>query len=116
MGSAEFRHIDALPERAMMEGVHLRILPGEKLMFSVVRFEPNSTVPTHQHPHEQLGIILEGEMELWINDDRRTLRRGDAYVIPSNVPHGGETKNTTCLVLDAFHPLREEYVKLFKQS
>lgn len=82
-------------------------------MLSIVRFDPHAIVPTHQHPHEQLGLILDGEMDLWIQEERRTLRKGDAYVIPPNVPHGGETKETTCLVLDAFHPIRDEYVKLF---
>lgn len=113
MSQSQFSHIDRLPEREMIKGVHLRIVAGQKLMFSIVRFEPRATVPTHQHPHEQLGMILDGELELWINEDRRTLRRGDAYVIPPHVPHGAETKEATCLVLDAFHPLREEYVKLF---
>lgn len=113
MSEFRFDQFGKLPEREVLKGVHLRVLPGDKLMFSFVRFERHSIVPTHQHPHEQIGVILEGEMELWISDDRRTLRRGDVYAIPSNVPHGGETKKTTCLVLDAFHPLREEYVKLF---
>lgn len=105
--------LDRLPEREVRPGVYLRILPGEKVMFSAVRFKPHSTVATHQHPHEQMGIVLEGELELWIRDERRTLRHGDMYTVPPNVPHGAETKASTCLVLDVFHPLREDYVKLF---
>ena len=114
MSDYRFDHADRLPEREVRRGVHLRVLPGDRLMFSFVRFEPHATVPTHHHQHEQIGIVLEGEMELWINEDRRTLRKGDVYLVPPNVPHGAETKGTTCLVLDAFHPLRDEYVKLFK--
>lgn len=108
--------LDSLPERDMLKGVHLRILPGEKLMFNIVRLEPHAAVPTHQHPHEQLSYIVDGEMELWINEERRIVRRGDLAVIPSDVPHGAQTHETTCLVLDAFHPLREEYIKLFRES
>lgn len=115
MSEPTFAHLFELPEREMRQGVHLRVLPGDRMMFSVVRFDPNSIVPTHQHPHEQIGIILDGELELWINEDRRTLRRGDMYTIPSNVPHGGETKDSTCLALDVFHPLRDEYVAMFKK-
>ena len=115
MSEPTFANLYKLPEREMLKGVHLRILPCDKMMFSIVRFEPHSTVPTHHHPHEQIGVILEGELELWINDDRRTLHRGDMYTIPGNVPHGGETKNSTCLALDVFHPLRDEYVALFKK-
>ncbi len=108
-----YQHIDKLPERELRPGVHLRILAGSQMMFSVVRFDPHATVETHHHPHEQLGMVLEGELEQWIGDDRRHLRQGDIYAIPSNVPHGARTHETTALVLDAFHPVREEYLKLF---
>lgn len=114
MGKYQFGHIDRLTERQMRDGVHMRLLAGDALMFSVVRFEPHSTVPTHQHPHEQIGYVLDGELELWIADDRRTLRPGDMYTIASNVPHGARTGESTCVVLDAFTPLREDYVKAFQ--
>jgi len=113
MAQAVWAHLERLPEREVRPGVYLRILPGERVMFSAVRFEPHAIVPTHHHPHEQMGIVLEGELELWIQDERRTLRSGDMYTVPPNVPHGAETKGASCLVLDVFHPLREDYVKLF---
>lgn len=108
-----FARLEELPEREVRPGVFLRILAGERMMFSAVRFTPHAAVPTHEHHHEQLGIILEGELELWIREERRTLRAGDMYTVPPHVPHGAETRESTCLVLDAFHPLREDYVKLF---
>lgn len=109
-----FARLEALPERQMMPGVYLRILAGDGLMFSIVRFDPHATVPTHQHPHEQIGFVLEGELDLWVDGGRRTLGRGALYTIPSNVPHGAETRDGTCTVVDVFHPLRDEYVKLFQ--
>ncbi len=113
MGDGVFQHIDTLAEREVRQGVYLRILAGAGLMFTVVRFEPHAIVPTHQHPHEQLGFMLEGEAEMWIGADRRQLRRGDVYAIPPNVPHGMQTQGSAARVLDAFHPLREDYLKLF---
>ena len=109
-----FAKLDGLPERQMLPGVYLRILAGDALMFSIVRFDPNATVPTHQHPHEQMGFVLDGEMDLWVADERRHLARGDMYTIPSDVPHGAATQDATCVVVDVFHPLRDEYVKLFQ--
>ena len=29
-------------------------------MLNLIRFEPGATVPLHSHPHEQLGLVLEG--------------------------------------------------------
>src|SRR5205823_12985959 len=34
----------------------------------------------------------------------RIVRRGEAVVIPPNVPHGARTHDTTCLEVDVFHP------------
>jgi quercetin dioxygenase-like cupin family protein len=112
--TVSFARLDGLPERPMLPGVYLKILAGDAVMFSIVRFDPQATVPTHQHPHEQIGFVLEGEMDLWIGEQRRHLARGDLYTIPSNVPHGAETQDGTCVVVDVFHPLRDEYVKLFQ--
>ncbi len=112
--TVKFASLDGLPERQVFPGVYLRILAGDHVMFSVVRFDPRATVPTHQHPHEQIGMVLEGGMDLWIADERRPLVHGDMYTIPANVPHGAATTDSTCLVLDVFHPLREEYVSLFQ--
>ncbi len=41
-------------------GVEIRTTAGTNLMLSVVRFEPESVVLDHSHPHEQMGILLEG--------------------------------------------------------
>lgn len=113
MGTPQWSHLEKLPEREVVKGVHIRILVGDRLMYSIVRIEPLAVVPTHQHAHEQLSYMLDGELEMWISDDRRVIRRGDMCVIPSDVPHGGQATAAGCLVLDAFHPIREEYVKLF---
>ncbi len=113
--TVKFAGLDRLPERQVFPGVYLRIFAGDQLMFSIVRFVPQATVPTHQHHHEQIGMVLEGEMDLWIADERRHLAHGEMYTIPANVPHGAATTASTCLVLDVFHPLREEYVRLFQE-
>src|SRR5574340_1770173 len=42
-----YQHIDKLPERELRPGVHLRILAGSQVMFTVVRFDPHATVETH---------------------------------------------------------------------
>jgi quercetin dioxygenase-like cupin family protein len=34
------------------------------------------------------------------------MRRGDAVVIPPNVPHGARTHESSCFELDVFHPPR----------
>ena len=90
-------------------GIVMQTVTGEKLMANWVTIEPNREVPRHQHPHEQLGIMLEGELELTLGDETRLLRPGDAYTIPPNLPHGARTHDAGCVVLDIFTPPRDDY-------
>ena len=42
----------------------------------------------HRHPNqEEVIYVLSGELEQWVEDERRTLCAGDAVVIPAAVVH-----------------------------
>ena len=75
-----------------------------------VRIEPYRTLPIHRHPHEQLGVVLEGAVEVTVGNEARRLGPGDAYSVPPDVPHGGVTQAEACLVLETFTPVREDYL------
>lgn len=100
---------EAIAGFAPAPGVLMQSVIGGKLMANWVTIEPNSVVPIHHHPHEQLGVMLEGAMELTIGDETRLLRPGDAYTIPPHLPHGARTREDGCVVLDIFTPVREDY-------
>ena len=96
-------------KKQLAPGVNLNVAWGHKLMLSVVELEPGSTVPMHSHPHEQAGIVLDGEFDLTIGDETRRLRKGDMYIIPGGVQHTVVTGEKKAVALDIFHPIREEY-------
>jgi quercetin dioxygenase-like cupin family protein len=108
-----FTSIGALPAKEIAKGVTIKPLAGEHAMLNYVEFVPHAVVPVHSHPHEQLGLVLEGELDLEIADETRTLRPGDTYVIPGGVSHGARAGKARALVLDVFYPLRQDYLKLF---
>ncbi|GAB4241217.1 MAG: cupin domain-containing protein [Deltaproteobacteria bacterium] len=95
--------------RTLAPGVTAKIVSGEKLMFSLVTLEPDAVVPTHTHPHEQLGMMVSGTMEFTIAGDTRTLSGNDMYVVPGGVPHAAKAGPGGAVALDAFSPPREEY-------
>ena len=105
--------IKALPGKEVAKGVTIKPLAGDHVMLNYVEFVPTGEVPLHSHHHEQLGLILEGELAMQIGDEHRVLRPGDTYVIPGGVRHSGRAGSSGALVLDVFYPLREDYLKLF---
>jgi len=46
-----------------------------------------STEVMHTHRGYECGIVLEGKLEVKLNEDRYILNRGDSITIPSSQPH-----------------------------
>ena len=79
-------------------------------MMVLVEMAPHSVVPLHHHPHEQMGIWLEGEAVATIGGETRTLHPGESYYMPSNTPHTFTIGATGARALDVFNPPREDYL------
>jgi quercetin dioxygenase-like cupin family protein len=64
----------------------------------------------HAHPHEQLGYVKSGEIEL-LMDGREPVRlaEGGSYYVPPNLRHGVRILKPTVLV-DAFTPMRDDFL------
>jgi quercetin dioxygenase-like cupin family protein len=91
-------------------GVEILTTAGKNLMLSVVRFEPRSVVAEHSHPHEQMGMLLEGRLEFTVGTVTRLLGPGDMWRIPGGVVHSVRALDGPVLALDVFHPIREDYL------
>jgi len=105
-------HIADAGQFELAPGVRMSPVFGEAAMFMVVELGPNAVVPTHSHPHEQLGLVLSGTMTLTIAGAEHALGPDAAYEIPGGVEHGVVAGPEGCRALDVFHPIREDYREL----
>lgn len=121
MKAAEQGHIDdrAAPyfipagsgsRHEIFPGVEIRTTAGRGIMLSVVRFEPHSVVSDHSHPHEQMGMMISGQLEFTVGGVIRVLGPGDIWRIPGNVVHSVRAFHEPAVALDVFHPIREDYL------
>ena len=78
------------------------------MLIGVVHLEANAIMPTHNHPHEQISYILEGELEFDLAGEKRTVHPGDIVVIPENVDHTVTAGSVQSKVVDTFSPVRED--------
>jgi quercetin dioxygenase-like cupin family protein len=90
-------------------GVTVRTCSAEKLMLSVAEMEPHAIVQEHSHPHEQVGIVLQGRAIFIIGGEQKTLQAGDLFRIPGHVPHRVIALEQPFKALDVFYPIREDY-------
>jgi len=95
--------------KELVPGINARTFWGENMLIAVVDLDPNSHLPRHSHPHEQVGTVIQGQMKLTVDDETRTLQPGDVYVIPGGVEHEAYTLDEAVKIIDVFSPVREEY-------
>ncbi len=100
---------DSRDSMDIVPGARTRTFWGERITLSMVEIDANSEVPKHTHPHEQAGILIEGELEMGIGGEVKVLKPGDMYIIPGNVEHYARCGDTPALALDIFSPVREEF-------
>jgi quercetin dioxygenase-like cupin family protein len=101
--------MDSLPEFALAPGVSARALFGDATMLNLVELEPGAVVPQHAHPHEQMGIVISGEIVMIFEDGEHPCHAMDAMHIPSDVTHGAYAGPEGAVVLDVFAPIREDF-------
>jgi quercetin dioxygenase-like cupin family protein len=106
-----FIDLEKVPEFDIVPGVRTRTPHGSSLMLSYARLDANAVVPTHQHPHEQAGIVVRGQLELTIENETRVLQAGELYIVPGNMPHSARAIDGPVEVLDIFSPVREDYAQ-----
>ena len=93
------------------EGAHRRVLSyGGGMMLVQFTFDAGISAPVHSHPHEQIGYIVSGEIDLMMEGHETTrLTAGCSYYVAPNVRHGIITRAPTVLV-DCFTPIREDFL------
>lgn len=107
-----FADLDGLGPIDIWDGVRARTVDGEQCCFGVVELDPNSIVPEHEHPNEQLGIVVSGSVRFRVGDEERELGPGGTWRIRPNVPHEVTTGPNGAVVLDVFSPPRSDWVAL----
>ncbi|MCX7914594.1 MAG: cupin domain-containing protein, partial [Thermodesulfovibrionales bacterium] len=75
-----------------------------ELSIIVLEVAPSIEIPLHTHEKEIDSIfILEGEGEMFINNEWITVRKGDIIVVGSNELHGLKTKGNSPLKSYVIH-------------
>jgi quercetin dioxygenase-like cupin family protein len=89
--------------------VPIRTYAGEHLQLSLVDIPPGAVIDWHQHPNEQMGMVLAGRALFFIGDEHRELAAGAVYWMPANTPHRVVALDEPVQALDVFYPIRPEY-------
>jgi quercetin dioxygenase-like cupin family protein len=113
---AVFRPVSDLDIVPIWNGVTARAVVGREMTFAVVELDPNTAVELHQHPNEQMGVVLSGSLRFTVGTEERELRPGDTYAIPGGVPHQAVSGPGGAVVVDVFSPVREDWQRFSPEA
>ncbi len=78
-----------LPEADIpLEGVKAYLSQSDTHQIIFMEFEKDVDLPEHAHA-AQVGIVLEGKIDLTVDGKKKTYAKGDRYYIPEGVLHSG---------------------------
>lgn len=82
--------IKKLPQAAIpINGLTAFLSQGKTHQILFMEFSEDVDLPEHSHAG-QMGIVLEGKIDLIINGHKHTYQKGDRYFIPKNIKHSGK--------------------------
>jgi unsaturated pyranuronate lyase len=111
-GTGRYVRVEEIAPAEFVPGLGFQPVLGDRAMVNFVSFEPGVEAPRHVHEEEQIVIVLDGEFTFDLDGDVRVMRKGDVAVVPSWVPHGAWTTDSSCLEVDVFCPPRRSLLTL----
>lgn len=100
-----------IPWQEVGPGVQRKILTWDAgVMMVRVAFEKGAVGAPHAHPHVQCTLVESGAFDVTIAGRTARLTAGDSFITPPNAVHGVVCVETGGL-LDAFTPMREDFVR-----
>lgn len=102
--------IRELKSKQMLPGVTLRSVYLEKAMVTFVDLAEGTVIPEHSHPHEQISVIVSGQMLYKVDGEERLVKAGEAVAVPAGVKHGVKVIGGPATAYDTFSPIRQDYI------
>ena len=94
--------LDRRPREEWRQGVLTRMLTsaasgGGQLCIFEQWCETGHGAPTHLHAVEEVLHVLDGQAEVWIDETRATVTKGQLVVVPAGRRHGFSNTGTSVL-------------------
>jgi quercetin dioxygenase-like cupin family protein len=81
-------------------GVRSKLESGTNLTMAFMEIAPNKEGTAHDHPFDQCGAVIEGEIEMSVDEEKKLLRPMETYFIPAGIRHNWKTTSLGAKILD----------------
>ncbi len=95
-----FWNLDTLKLEKFRPGIMSKAKIGDNLVMVCMQIGSKEEDKGHTHSFDQCGIIIEGQIEMFVNQEHRLLNTNECYFIPSGERHGWKTFDKPVKLLD----------------
>ena len=112
-----FQHLDwsAIPVETIADGVTRQMVTGDRVMVCRLTLAARTVTAIHTHVHEQITLVERGQVDFFVEGQRRTATAGDVLLFPSGIQHGATMLDDEVVLIDIFSPPREDFLKATKR-
>jgi quercetin dioxygenase-like cupin family protein len=104
----KFIDTNQLPVVERKPGWRGRYFDSPSMTFAHYEFDAGSSIHEHFHPQEEVWQIVEGELEITIDDVTERVGPGFVGIVPSNTRHAVKAISSgKAIIVD--YPLREHH-------
>ncbi len=95
-----FWNLSTLLLEEFRPGIMSKAEIGDNLIMVCMQIDSGMEDIGHEHSFDQCGIVLEGQIEMFVDQDRQLLKANECYYIPAGVHHGWKTFDNSVKILD----------------
>jgi len=95
-----FWDLKALKLDEFRPGIRSKLESGSNLTMAFMEIAPNKEGAAHDHPSDQCGVVIEGEIEMSVGEEKKSLKPTETYFIPGGVKHNWKTMSSPAKILD----------------
>lgn len=100
----------SIPATEVYPGIARQTVNAERQTMVRYVYQPGAVFPEHQHPEEQITIVLSGHIEFTVAGETIPLGAGQAAIIPAGTPHGARVIGDQVVeTFNALSPRRDQH-------
>ena len=81
-------------------GIFSKVENGSTLTMAFMEIAPHKEGSAHSHPFDQCGVVVDGEIEMSVGEEKKLLRSMETYFIPAGITHNWRTARSPAKILD----------------
>ena len=95
-----FWNLKTLKLEEFRPGIRNKLESGTNLTMAFMEIALNKEGSAHEHPFDQCGVVIEGEIEMSVGEETKLLRPMETYFIPAGTKHSWKTFTVPARILD----------------